>query len=399
MGSVYQVVCRHSATRVNSIENDGTVTADVATVNGGESSWVESLNLNGYDEVFKIDTGADVTVISMSTFDKLKGITLQQPTKKLCGLGRSPLSVVGQFTGTICYKMKSVHIFVVDGLQKSLVGRPAIQGLDFVVRIDSVGRTKEDEAIVLSHPKLFSGLGEFSGEYTIRLRENAKPFALTTPRRVALPLIGKVRKELERMQLLGVIRKVDEPTRWCAGMVVVPKLDGNVRICVDLGKLNKNVCREGHISPSVDHSLVQLSGARIFYELDANSGFWQVKLPFGITSAPEYIQKRMSQVLDGLEGVICSLDDVLVYGATQTEHNTNLEAVFMRIEEAGITLNREKCSFSQNSIKFLHHIIETSGIRPDPDKIKAIQNMPEPNNVPELRRFLGMVNQMSKFTP
>ena len=106
----------------------------------------------------------------------------------------------------------------------------------------------------------------------------------------------------------------------------------------------------------------------------------------------------MSQVLDGLEGVVCLLDDVLVYGATQAEHNTNLEAVVKRIEEAGITLNREKCSFSQNSIKFLG-IIETSGIRPDPDKIKAIQNMPEPNNVPELRRFLGMVNQMSKFTP
>ena len=100
------MVC-HSATRVNSIENDsllGTVTADVATVNGGESSWVVSLNLNGYDEVFKIDTGADVTVIPRSTFDKLKGITLQQPTKKLCGPGRSPLSVVGQFTGTIRYK-------------------------------------------------------------------------------------------------------------------------------------------------------------------------------------------------------------------------------------------------------------------------------------------------------
>ena len=168
-----------------------------------------------------------------------------------------------------------------------------------------------------------------------------------------------------------------------------------------------------HISPSVDHSLAQLSGARIFSKLDANSGFWQVKLsnasallttfitpfgrfcfnrlPFGITSAPEYFQKRMSQVLDGLEGVVCLLDDVLVYGATQAEHNTNLEAVLKRIEEAGNTLNREKYSFSQNSIKFPGHIIETSGIRPDPDKIKAIRNMPEPNNVPELRRFLGMV--------
>ena len=159
----------HSATRVNSIENVsfvGTVTADVGTVNGGKSSWVVSLNLNGYDEVFKIDTGADVTVIPRSTFVKLK-------CKKLCGPGRSLLSVVEQFTGTTHYKIKSVQedVLVVDGLHKSLVGRPAIQALDLVVQIDSVGRTKEDEERVLSHAKLFSGLSEFSGEYTIRLRE------------------------------------------------------------------------------------------------------------------------------------------------------------------------------------------------------------------------------------
>ena len=171
---LYQAVC-HSATRVNSIKYDlfqGTVTSDVVTVSGGESSWVVSLYLN----VFQIDTGADVTVIPRSTFDKLKGITLQQPTKKLCGSCRSPLSVVGQFTGTICYKMKSVQedIFVVDGLQKSLVSRPAIQALDLVVQIDSVGHTKKDEEIVLSHPKLISGPGVLSGEYTIRLGENAK---------------------------------------------------------------------------------------------------------------------------------------------------------------------------------------------------------------------------------
>ena len=210
------------------------------------------------------------------------------------------------------------------------------------------------------------------------------------------------------MELLGVIREVDEPTMCCAGMVIVPKLDGNVCICVDLTKRTKRFVTRG----TFFQSLAQLSGARIFSKLDANSGFWQVKLsngsalltifitsfgkycfnrlPFGITFTPEYFQNCMSQVLDGLKGVICLLDDVLVYGATQAEHNTNLEAV-----HPSVTLNREKCSFSQNSIKFLGHIIETSGFRPDPDTIKAIQILPEPNNVPELRRFLGMV---SKFT-
>ena len=113
--------------------------------------------------------------------------------------------------------------------------------------------------------------------------------------------------------------------------------------CVDLTKLNEIVCRERHLLPAVDEILAQLSGAKVFTKLDANSGFWQIKLaeesallttfitpfgrycfnrvPFGITSAPEYFQKRMSQILAGLPGVVCMIDDTLVYGGTQEEHD------------------------------------------------------------------------------
>ena len=73
-------------------------------------------------------------------------------------------------------------------------------------------------------------------------------YALVTPRRIPLPLKSQ---ELKRMEQLGVIRKVDIPTKWCVGMVVVPKGNNKVRICVDLTKLNKCVCRERHILPSV----------------------------------------------------------------------------------------------------------------------------------------------------
>ena len=77
------------------------------------------------------------------------------------------------------------------------------------------------------------------------------------------------------MEYLGVISKVDVPTPWCAGMVVVPKKNGTVRICVDLKPLNTAVLREAHPLPKVDDTLAQLSGAKIFSKLDANSRFWQ----------------------------------------------------------------------------------------------------------------------------
>ena len=112
----------------------------------------------------------------------------------------------------------------------------------------------------------------------IKLKSDATPHALFTPRNVPLPLRPKVEQELTRMESMGVISKVDEPTPWCAGMVVVPKKSGDVRICVDLKPLNESVLREVHPLPKVDKTLTQLTGARVFSKLDANSGFWQIPL-------------------------------------------------------------------------------------------------------------------------
>jgi hypothetical protein len=111
--------------------------------------------------------------------------------------------------------------------------------------MNGVNATKEQ--LTAQYPNVFHGLG-MEGEYCIQL-EDAKPFTLSTPTRVALPLLPKVKDELEWMRKLGVITK---PSEGCAGMVVVPKSNGKVRICVDLTKLNESVQRERHILPSVE---------------------------------------------------------------------------------------------------------------------------------------------------
>ena len=128
------------------------------------------------------------------------------------------------------------------------------------------------------YPALFTGLGTLKGDYEIQLKPDAKPHSIFTARNVPLPLRAKVKDELSRMETLGVIARVEEPTPWCAGMVVVPKKSGAVRICVDFRPLNEAVLREAHPLPTVDESLAHLSGATLFSKLDANSGFWQVPL-------------------------------------------------------------------------------------------------------------------------
>ena len=90
------------------------------------------------------------------------------------------------------------------------------------------------------------------------------------------------RQKLERMESLGIISKVDEPTPWCAGKVVAPKKGGAIRICVDYQPLNRYVCREVSL-PKVDETLAQLAGAKIF---NANSGFWQIPLTVGLFHFP-----------------------------------------------------------------------------------------------------------------
>ena len=184
---------------------------------------------------------------------------------------------------------------------------------------------------------------------------------------------------------------------------------------------NESVLREVHPLPTVDEALSQLAGAKVFTKVDTNCGFWQVplakaswhstifitpngrycfnKLPFGISSAPEHFQRRMNKILTGLDGVLCHLDDVLVYGSTQQEHNQRITAVLERIQSKGETLNPNKCEFSRSLLTFLRHIINQDGIKPDSLKTAAIWEMTTPSTITELLHFMGMVNQVGKFSP
>ena len=251
--------------------------------------------------------------------------------------------------------------------------------------------------------------------------DNAKPFAIHAPRRIPIPLISKVKQQLDRLEASGIIRKITDPTDWCSPLVVVPKKNSDVRLCVDYTRLNQAVKRERHILPSVDHTLAQMQGALIFSKLDANSGFHQIKLtessqllttfispfgrycytrmPFGINSGPEHFQSQMHRVLEGLEGVTCLMDDMVVFGSTAQEHDTRLTAVLTRLAEANVTLNKEKCTFKSTSISFLGHKIVNGQLMADEAKTSAVAKMDAPTNVTELRRFMGMINQLAKFLP
>ena len=100
----------------------------------------------------------------------------------------------------------------------------------------------------------------------------------------------------------------------------------------------------------------------------------------------------MSELLQGINGVVVLVDDTLIAGKTKEEHDRRLIQVLTWLEKAGLTLGLEKCAFDQPSVKFLGQIIDHNGIRPNPDEVKSIREIALPWNVSELRRFLGMIN-------
>ena len=163
-------------------------------------------------------------------FKKLKLPSLEPTTKSLIGLSQNTLQVCGQFTGTLAHKgsIAEEAIYVVKGLRKVLIGRLAITALQLISHISTVDSVKQ--RVVFKFPKIFKGLGTIDEEYSIVLKQDAIPYALSAPQRILLPLKSQVEQELRHMEQLGVIRTVDTRTEWCAGMVVVPKSNDKVRI-------------------------------------------------------------------------------------------------------------------------------------------------------------------------
>ena len=243
----------------------------------------------------------------------------------------------------------------------------------------------------------------------------------TPPRRVPQALADRVKSELERMEDLQVITKVDTPTKWVNSMVVVEKPSGALRICLDPRDLNKAIQRPHYPLKTLNDILPQLSGAHYFTKLDARSGYWNIKLdeassylttfntpygryrflrlPFGLKSSQDEFQRKVDECYAGLQGVVAIVDDVLVYGKTRDEHDQNLRAALQRSREKGIKLNDEKLKVGQSEVEYFGHILSKDGVKPDPKKVNAITDMKPPQNRSELETVLGMINYLAKFAP
>ncbi|XP_055543705.1 uncharacterized protein K02A2.6-like [Wyeomyia smithii] len=186
-------------------------------------------------------------------------------------------------------------------------------------------------------------------------------------------------------------------------------------------RANLAIKREGHLMPTFDDFLPRLKKARLFSRLDIKEAFHQVelhescrhittfishvgvfrykRLMFGVSCAPEMFQKILEQILSKCENVVVYIDDILVFGEDEKQHDRALEQVMTALNLRGVLLNHQKCVIKVEELTFLGHNISGNGIRPAEEKTSAISSFRSPKTAEELRSFLGLVTYVGKFLP
>jgi Reverse transcriptase (RNA-dependent DNA polymerase)/RNase H-like domain found in reverse transcriptase/Spumavirus aspartic protease (A9) len=227
-------------------------------------------------------------------------------------------------------------------------------------------------------------------------------------------------KEIQDMLKYNIIRPSTK-SEWASPVILVPKKNGKLRFCVDYRQLNKVTKKDNYPLPRIDEILDSLGNSQWFTSLDLASGYWQVEvreedkpktafisrngtyefnvMPFGLSNAPGTFQRLMDSVLGNSlwKHVMVFLDDLNIFSRTFDEHLQHLEDVFQRIEKAGLRINPDKCHFCTQSLQFLGHIITNKGILPDDSKVEAVKNYPVPQNLTQLRAFLGLASYYRRF--
>ncbi|XP_036142126.1 uncharacterized protein LOC118645358 [Monomorium pharaonis] len=204
-----------------------------------------------------------------------------------------------------------------------------------------------------------------------------------------------------------------------------PDSSGNKRwrMVIDYRKLNEKTIGDAYPLPNICDILDQLGGSKYFSVLDLASGFHQIpmdpmdahktafstphghyqfaRMPFGLKNAPATFQRLMDQVLSGLQGIelFVYMDDIVIYASSLREHDIKIDKLMSRLRSANLTLQPDKCEFLRREVSYLGHIIGEDGVRPDPQKISAVEKFPAPRNIKNIRQFLGLAGYYRRFIP
>ena len=360
---------------------------------------------------------------------QVKATKLQPCSLRLQNYPSKPLDDLGVCTVKVTIKGNKVSLplVVIKGDGISLLGRNWLEQIKLdwheIAKINGITKPsyqKKLDDLLKQYEEIFRD--ELGKCKQIKAKLHVKPNTVPKfycPRPIPLALKEKVEEDLNRLERLGVISKV-ETSEWATPTVPVRKPNGSVRLCGGYKvTINPYLNVNQYPLPRPEELFATLNNGQHFTKLDLSEAYLQIeldddakkylvinthkglyrfnRLPYGIASTPAIFQQSIEQVLPKLPKVVYYMDDILITGRTDEEHLQNLTSVFESIRQHGLRIKLSKCKFFQESVEYLGHIVSKDGIHTSRKKIKAITDVPAPIDVSKLRSFLGMVNHYGKF--
>lgn len=249
-------------------------------------------------------------------------------------------------------------------------------------------------------------------EHNIELLHNT--ICKVPPRQYPIQYRDSIKSQINDLLNKNIIRPSRSP--YCAPLVIVPKKDKSLRICVDYRELNKVTKKSAYPLPLVADVQNRLQGSVIFSTIDLMSGYWQIPIaesdiektafsfghefglyeflvmPFGLTGAPSTFQRLMNDLFRDVACVIVYMDDIIVFSKSYDKHIRDLEIVLNILSKNNLTINPNKSKFAVSEVNYLGFEFNIKGMKPESSKVESIKNFPTPQSQKEVQRFLGMAS-------
>ncbi|XP_030039241.2 uncharacterized protein K02A2.6 [Manduca sexta] len=385
------------------------------------------LILGNQNLTMELDTGSGSCVISDKLYkEKFSNYVLEPSHTKMCLYNGHKITPLGYFIINAIFnkKQKSIKIFVIDNGGPPLLGRDFMLAFNLFITtsIHSLTFDTDLHKLLDKFSDLWRDeLGAFNKfKVNLQLKDNVTP-KFFKARTVPFALRERVESELNRLVGLAILVPINH-SQYATPIVPVLKSNGQVKIAGDYSiTLNNDLIIEKYPLPRIEEVFANIGGGEQYSKIDLKNAYNQymldescqelttinthkglykyTRLVYGLANAPAIFQKSMETLLSGIDGISIWLDDVCITGHDKVTHLKRLSEVLGRLRDAGLRLEKNKCEFFKDSVTYLGYVISKKGIKTCPNKTQAILNAPEPTNVTEVKRFLGMVNYYRNFIP
>jgi transposase InsO family protein len=437
------VRCSHPVSSMQShvITNDNDCNYYIYHVNNVSDSNRPILKVKVNDRYLdlELDTGSSVSCISRHNFDRLNlsGCVLNKCDRTLIVANGQVVSTLHKTSVTVKFRdmRRKLNLYVVGSEFPTLFGRDwivAFFGDDWLSRllavdvhqVQSVGddvRCKEFLESIQGCEIFRPELGDVKPyEGTLDLKEDYRP-KFCSARKVPFAVKDLLGKELDRLEQEGTLVRVDH-SEFASPVVPILKKNGSIRVCGDYkATVNPNLDTKVYPLPVLEDCFAEMKGGKLFSKMDIKAAYNNIhlreqdqklttinthqglykwtRLPYGISSSSGIFQSIMDNVLTGLSGVVCRVDDILITGADTEEHIDRCNTVIQRLTDAGFRCGWEKSEFLKKKVIYLGYEVSKEGVRPCRDKVETLKKAPYPTSVGELVSFLGAAQYYARFIP